>query len=230
MMDSPITLQDVANIVSFIAPGYFAMQVYSVVYTKRDRDFSRLFVESIIYSLPILTLANIIWQRVLGEPETTSINIRYALILFGIAVVAGFLVATLRTRWPFKQLAILCGFGLPDEDFVKTQLLRINVKNSRLNAVTVKLKSGSVFSATVDRLSRYSQDGPKYYSFTNLAWLTESGKWDERDGNLIIARDEIEYIETRKLQDDQAAPSNGLGYGLVGFVKRLRNRRARAHN
>lgn|GEM_PF-1377485 len=224
MEQQPLTLQDIANIISFLAPGYFAMQVYATVYTKRDRVFSRLFVESIIYSLPIVAVANVLWQQVFHQPNVSSINGWYALLLLGLAVVSGAAAAILRRVWPVKQLAMLFGFGSPFEDFVKTQLLRIDAKDPHMNAVTVRLHSGAVFSGTIDRLSRYSQNGPMFYCFGNLAWLNEkTGTWDERDSNLIIARDEIEYIETKKLRDDRKVHTMPLFKSVLHALGRLWN-------
>jgi hypothetical protein len=195
-----VSLQDVANIVTFIAPGYFAMQVYSLTYAKKDRDFSRLLIESVIYSLPIVTLVNIFWEKILQQHSVTSLNITYALVILCIAILSGALVTFLRMKWPIIAIATRMGLGSPDEDFVKTQLLRINAKDAKKNPVTVKLRSGTVFSGTADRLSRYDRDGLKYYYFANLAWFNKAdASWDEREGGIIVERSEIEYIETPKL-------------------------------
>jgi hypothetical protein len=60
----------------------------------------------------------------------------------------------------------------------------------------VRLKSGAVFSGTSETMSRFSHAGPNYFYFSNLAWLTRKGKWEEREGGILIERSEIEYIET----------------------------------
>ena len=200
-MNGVVSLQDVANIVTFFAPGYFALQIYALAYAKRDRDFSRLAIESVVYSLPIVTLAYALWHGLFRQPAVTSLNVLYTCLVIATAIVAGTIVTILRTRWPLKHIAASFGYGSPDEDFVKSQLLRIDVKNPHKSPVTVKLRSGPIFSGTADRMSRYAYDGPMYYYFTNLAWYDEKRqKWDEREGGIIIGRDEIEYIETRELR------------------------------
>jgi small nuclear ribonucleoprotein (snRNP)-like protein len=81
-------------------------------------------------------------------------------------------------------------------------LLRLDPADPDKNVVTVTLKDGTVFSGTVDRLSRYVHSGPKHYCFANLAWYNEEEKeWEEREGSLVIERDEIKYIETPKLKN-----------------------------
>lgn len=199
-METIVSLQDVANIVSFIAPGYFAMQVYSLTYAKKDRDFSRLLIESVVYSLPIVTAVNIFWEKILRQSTVASVEIWYALVLLLAAILSGALVTFLRTQWPIRDIAAKMGLGSPDEDFVKAQFLRIDARNAKKNPITVTLKSGAVFSGTADRLSRNDQNGYKYYYFANLAWFNETtGDWDEREGGIIVERSEIEYIETPKL-------------------------------
>jgi hypothetical protein len=200
-----VSLQDVANIVSFVAPGYFAIQVYSLVYAKRDRDFPKLLIESVIFSLPIVTLSNVIWEKMFGQPAVTSLDINYAVLLLAIAVLSGVGVTLLRKRWPLRDLALLLGLGSPNGDFVKTQLERVDVSEPDTSSVTVSLKNGSIFSGTADRISRYSHDGPLYYCFSNLAWFnSDTNAWEEQGGSIIVERNEIDYIVTPKLKDEES--------------------------
>ena len=194
--------QDVATIVTFVAPGYFALQVYSLIYTKRDRSFSRLFIESIIYSLPIAALTSGLWQLFTGD-EPSGLTLGYVVLLIGIATSLGIAIAYLRTHWPLKNIAKRMGLGSPHEDFIKVQFQRINVAKASASAVTFQLKSGAIVSGTVEQMSDYNHSGrPMYFSLTNIAWFNEvTGEWDERGGNVIIARDEIEFIETGKLTE-----------------------------
>jgi len=197
-----VSLEDVANIVTFIAPGYFVIQIYSLIYAKKDRGFSRLLIESVVYSLPIITIVNIMWQHVFWQPPVSNVSVGYTSLILVTSLVIGSAAALLRTRWPVKNLGSAIGLGSPHEDFVKAQLLRVQTNDPTKNAVTVKLKSGAIFSGTSDRISRYNHSGPSYYYFANLAWFNETtDEWDEREGGIIVKGDEIEYIETAKLSD-----------------------------
>jgi hypothetical protein len=197
-----VSLRDVANIVTFIAPGYFATQVYSLIYAKQPRDFSHVLIESVVYSLPIVTLVNIVWEQGFRQPPASSVRVVYVMLLLTIALAVGAAATVLRTKWPIKIIAAKSGLSSPNEDFVGDQFLRINTADPSKSSVTVILKDGGVFSATVDRLSRYTPDGPRYYLFTNLFWFNDqTGKWDERKGGIIIERNQIEYIETPPLRD-----------------------------
>jgi hypothetical protein len=61
-MDSFITPQDVANVVLFVIPGYFALKTYAIIYAKHDRDFSHVLLESVAYSLPIIAFYTLLWD------------------------------------------------------------------------------------------------------------------------------------------------------------------------
>jgi hypothetical protein len=194
--------QNVATVVTFVAPGYFVIQVYSLMHAKRDREFSRLLVESVVYSFPIVAMSSVVWQAVFGK-NPGSLEVGYIALLIGLAIAVGMAAGLLRMRWPIKQFARFLRIEEPNSDFLKSQLVRINASKSNSSALTVQLKSGAAFSGTIDRMTRYTHDGrPMYFSFTNIAWYNQaSGKWDERKGNIIISRDEIEYIETGQLAD-----------------------------
>src|SRR5688572_32616910 len=103
-MDVAISLQDVANIITFIVPGYFALQVYSTIYTKKPREFPNLLIESVVYSVPLVAVANVIWSDVFNLQTIETPNVRYIAILFGLSVAAGLLVAYARDHWPAKQI------------------------------------------------------------------------------------------------------------------------------
>lgn len=201
-MEAAISLQDVANIVTFVAPGYFAIQVYSLVYSKRERDFSRLVVESVVYSLPLVFATNLIWKFIFQQDDVNSLNVAYAALLGAVSVGTAWVYTQLRVHRPLKSIAAKWGLDSPHEDFVKAQLQRLDPKDPDRKVVTVTLQDDSVFSGTLERLSRYVPDGQMYYSFADLAWYNQALEaWEEREGNLIIERREIKYIETAKLRD-----------------------------
>jgi len=195
--------QDIATIVTFIAPGYFSIQVYSLMHAKKDREFSRILVESVVYSLPLVALSSVVWQLLFGN-SPNSLEIGYVALLVGFAVIAGVIVGLLRMRWPIKHIARLLHIEEPNDDFLKEQLRRIDATKPSANTVTVQLKSGATFSGTVESMTRQiHNDRPMYFSFANVAWYDElKHTWDEREGNIIISRDEVEYIETGRLLDN----------------------------
>jgi hypothetical protein len=193
--------QDVATIVTFVAPGYFAIQIYSLMHAKRDREFSRLLIESVVYSLPIVALGSVVWHVFFQQPPQ-SIDVLYVALLIGVALVTGALAGWLRMHWPIERLSSWLHIDEPNSNFIKSEFRRINTTKPETSAVTIRLKSGATFSGTIDQMSRYTHNEQLHFSFTNIAWYDSTkNKWDERTGNIIVARDEIEYIETGQLID-----------------------------
>jgi len=193
--------QDVATIVTFVAPGYFAIQIYSLMHAKRDREFSRLLIESVVYSLPIVALGNVVWH-LFFQQSPQSIDVLYVALLIAVALIAGALAGWLRMRWPIEHVSSWLHIDEPNSNFIKSEFRRIDTAKPETSAVTVRLKSGATFSGTIDQMSRYTHSEQLHFSFTNVAWYDSAkNKWDEREGNIIVARDEIEYIETSQLID-----------------------------
>lgn len=195
-MENAITLQNVADIVTFVAPGYFLLQVYSLVYAKHERSVSRLIIESAVWSLPLVAGTNVLWEKLLHRAPASSLSTEYALLLVGVSVAVGLAVSVMRVHPPIKQLAYMVGRGAPDEDFVRSQFARLK----RGDPVTVTLKSGRVFSGVPTNGSIYASGSTQRYYFDDLAWATRGGGWDVRPGGLLVAMSEVEYIETPKLK------------------------------
>jgi hypothetical protein len=194
-MDSFISLQDVANIIAFVAPGYFAIKTYALVYAKGEKDFSQLLVVSAIFSLPIVSVFHFIWRYGLGAEDTSNTSAVYALSLVGFSIVIGLGFAYLRKWQPVKVLAKAIGLPGADEDFIKVQFSKLD----RDEVVTLFMKNGEIFSGTPQGGNTFRQGEPRQYYFNNLAWYNaEKKRWDERPGSLIIDLSEIEHIETAR--------------------------------
>jgi len=191
-MENVITLQDAANIVTFVAPGYFAIRIYAANYTKRDKEFSRLLVESVVLSFPIAAFTSWLWRLITGSVPLST-DALFALTLLLLASGLGFGFSWLRVQWPMRQIADMLGLGMPDEDFIRTKFALLKSNDS----VTITLKNGEIFSGTPGGGSMYTKDGPREYYFTDIAWYDKSkGAWDNRPGGLILNLDQVEYIET----------------------------------
>lgn len=192
-----IGLQDVANLVVFIAPGYFACRTYSTVHSKGDKSFSRILIESAVFSLPIVAIYNVVWHS-FTDQVAASTSVKYVLPLLILSFLVGLLFARLRAwRWP-RSVARRFGFPDADEDFIHALFNQL----SKNEAVTVRLKNGSVFSGTPQGGSTYRNGSSRQYYFNNVAWYNDSPKaktnWEERPGSLIIDLEEVMYMETAK--------------------------------
>jgi hypothetical protein len=195
-MESYISLQDVATIVTFIAPGFFAVKTYGAVYTKSDREFSQLLILSIVCSLPIVSAYNYLLRT---HATTTSTRAGYVLGLIAFSIAVGFLTAWIRRIRLVRRVTKLLGLPQPDEDFIKFQFAKL----SKNEVVTVKLRSGELFSGTPQGGSSYQDGSSRQYYFNNVAWFSkERSEWDDAPGSIIISMGDIEYIETNAILSD----------------------------
>ncbi|HSX17047.1 MAG TPA: DUF6338 family protein [Patescibacteria group bacterium] len=187
-MEAVISVQDVANIITLVAPGYFALKTYSIIYAKAEKDFSQLVLLSAIFSLPIVGAYSLVFGL-----HDVSTDIRYTLGLIVFSVVVGFVFARVRRFTPVRRLLRALRFPAAEEDFLKLQFAKI----SKGEPVTVKLKNGELFSGTPQGASKYNTDGDRQYFFNNVAWFVKkTKKWEEHPGSIIISLGEIEYFET----------------------------------
>jgi hypothetical protein len=194
-MDTPLTLQDVASLVSFVAPGYFAIRTYSLVYAKGEKDLSRLLVESIVFSLPLVSIYNFFWRHFSPSSNLTPTSVRYVLPLLFLSIMAGYLASYFRTRSPVKAGLKWAGLPGPDEDFIRTQFRKLR----RSDTVTVTLRNNEVFSGVPQSGNVFRGGMPRQYYFNNIAWYNKkTDKWEERGGSLIIDLADIHYMETSK--------------------------------
>ena len=193
-----LSIENVAAVVIFVAPGYFATFAYDAVHTKSDKDFSKLLIECISFSLPIVGLYNAAFNRVVLSHfpkggHVTSTQVIYFLPLLVVSLGIGYTWARLRgAKWILK---ITRWFKLPDpdEDYIKVQFKKL--KPDELISVT--LKNGSVFSGVRKSISAYKRGDVQRCYFNDIAWYDKSsGTWENKTGSLILAVDDIAYIET----------------------------------
>lgn len=190
-----ISVQDVATIITFIAPGYFATATYTLRFAKSERAFSKLIIESIAWSFPIVAITKLIWERGLGKQAVPPTDTLYVMLLLIFSFIAGLMFTELRIRWPIKNIALWLGLASPDEDF-----LRSHFDGMRKSAsVAVELKSGKKFSGTPSQGSIHSKNGPRRYCFNYVVWYDKKkDAWIDNPQNesIVIDLSEVEYIVT----------------------------------
>lgn len=193
-MESFITPEDVANVVLFVIPGYFALKTYAIIYAKRERDFSLTVLESIACSLPIISLYNLLWE-VLTTKTPPLVSARYVVPLLLTSVVVGWLWALLRRTGPVREWARKLRLPAADEDFIRAQFSKLG----RTEFLTVALKNGEVFSGTPQSGSIIRDGAPRQYSFNDVIWYDKAkNTWEQTEGSIIIDLDEVQYFLTER--------------------------------
>lgn len=201
-MGVAISVEEVANVATLIAPGYFFILGYSLIYSRNEKNFSKVLVESIAFSLPIVGIYNFIWKWIADDNTIKTTDLNYFMPLILGAVLLGFGISHLRKTKRVRKIATKLNIPGPDTDFIKVQFQKLKTNST----VTVTLKNGEVFSGTPKSLGTYVKGNPREYTFNNIAWYkpnARTNKWDYREGTLIININEIQYIETsERLKDD----------------------------
>ena len=200
---------DVGTIASFVVPGYLAIRAYSLVYTKTDKDFSKVLVESIAFSLPIVGMYNALWIHVLlkaHDDKTLYLtSVKYAAPLLLGSLVIGYSWARLRksgykrkSKFLTKAIKFL-QLPSPSDDFYQEQFEKLK----KDEYVTVTLRNGEIFSGVRAKISIYRKDEEQLVYFNYVAWSKKvNNSWDDRPGSLIIGMKDILYIETDRTLPD----------------------------
>lgn len=193
-MESFITSQDVANVVLFVIPGYFALKTYAIIYAKREREFSLTLLESIAYSLPIVSVYSLLWAVVTDSPPAFA-SVRYVVPLLLLSVVMGWLWALARRTAFVRSCARKLRLPGADEDFIRAQFSKLG----KTEFLTVALKNGEVFSGTPQSGSILRDGTPRQYSFNDVIWYNKAkNDWEQTEGSIIIDLDEVLYFQTER--------------------------------
>jgi hypothetical protein len=186
---------DIGTIVSFVVPGYFAIRAYTLVHTKVERDFSKILIESIAFSLPIVGLYNALWRHFLLSKDKTlyTMSVKYSIPLLVISILIGYGCGLARKKGLISNIAKKLRLPGPNDDFIEVQFNKLK-KNEY---VTVTLRNGEIFSGVRAKISTYRKDEPQLCYFNYFSWYNEDeSDWEDRQGSLIISMQDVHYIET----------------------------------
>lgn len=147
MSDIALSATDVAEIVTYVAPGYLAYTGFRMRYPRPERSSGHTLILSVVFSLPLVAVAH--WVT---HGEHTPTQIGYVMALLGGAAVIGYLLALLRsTRFSGWLLRRIGYRMLPDGSIYAATLSQM----SDAGMVQLELKDGR-------RILGYPRIGPQY--------------------------------------------------------------------
>lgn len=195
-----ISAQSIATIASFVAPGFFALQVYGRVIPKVDRDFPRVLIESLAYSVLITGSYNGFIAHVFNAKTINATSIKYFLPLLAISILLGYVIGRGIDSKAFKRVAATLKLQGASDDFIDAQFRKVG-KNELL---TVTLKNGEIFKGVRAKISTYQKGEPQMCYFNYFSWYDKNNnEWVRRNGSLIFCLQDVQYIETaRKIPDN----------------------------
>lgn len=141
---------DVANILIFVVPGFFARLGYTARFPQRPSEPGHQLIVSIALSVPLVALARELADLV--GISTTSTSAAFAIELVVIGLVAGYLAASLRAWKRVRELMRSLGMPFPPEATIYEQTLLQLPEDGQ---VTITLKGDRVVTG-------YPAIGPTY--------------------------------------------------------------------
>lgn len=201
MADAPTT-DEVARILTYVAPGFFARVGYTARFPQRQKEHFHTLVVSVAASVPLVALGNLI-ANVLGV-DSHPTKAPYVLVLLGPSIVIGYLVAALRGWERMRKGLRRLGIPFDPEATIYEQTLLKVPYDSR---VTIAFKDGRSLTGYPAKGPGVGDDEPRELYVTNPRWWNGlKHKWEAESEwrGAIVNLDEATTI---MLQDDPTHPT-----------------------
>jgi hypothetical protein len=184
--DVALTANEVAQVVTYVAPGFFARLGYRARFPSTDRPAGEVLIISAVLSLPLVALAS--WLP--GAQKPTQLG--YVLVLLLGSAVLGYLAAWLRgSRLGKRLLAWLFDYRIQPEGSIYAQTLK---KLPPTSPVTVELKDGRRVSGTPRLGPENKDDGINELYLTHPTALQDGTTWVAVGAGIIVRLDEVANI------------------------------------
>jgi hypothetical protein len=191
-MSDVLTATEVANVLTFVAPGFFALGAYRFEFPRRPRERFETLVVSAAASVPLVALTELIrdWLGVNRNPLGPG----YVALLLGVSIVSGYGFARLRGSATTRRALRKAGLRQEPEDTPFLRVLR-GLSDPEAQA-TVTFKDGAILSGTPS-LFTSDLESPRELFVTNPRWwVPEIEEWTPRtDGGVLVSLDQVWAIE-----------------------------------
>jgi hypothetical protein len=185
-----LTAEEVGRILTYVAPGYFALYAFRAHFPQRNTGQLETLVLTVATSVPLVALANEIADR--RDISTDPTKLGYVALLLGVSIAVGYVFALLRGwGWIRRQLGHVGFRYQPEASVYARTLLRLPQKDSY---IIVVFKDGRRVAGMPKFGPGRSDDGPRELYLTHPEWRWGPGDW-RRDGvGLIVNLDEVHHI------------------------------------
>jgi hypothetical protein len=204
-----VAVNDVGNILLFIAPGFFARVAYAARFPQPKEQDLHVAVVSLAASVPIVAIGSH-FAHVWGWPREAT-DARYVLLLVAMGVVAGYLVAWVRganfSRLALRKLSIPFS---PEATVYEQTVLKLP-NSSEDGLVTVTFKDGRAVAGYVTIGPGIQEEGvPREVYLSRPSWLHDDNRWSDPEApdaakGLIV---NLEEVLTVSLAYDPMDPEN----------------------
>ena len=192
-MAQALTAEQVAQVVTFIAPGFFARVSYTSRFPRREPQQAALLIISVVLSLPLVALTNAVARPLRIDPTKVT-SLPYVLLLLGVSMLAGYLTAASRA-WRLCRAA-LAFLGLvyqPEGSLYAQTLLALPPEA----VITVEFTDGRKISGTPRIGPGLAGDGIAELYLTHPAWWDPvRAQWAEQDagGGVIVPLENVHSL------------------------------------
>jgi hypothetical protein len=184
--DVVFNANDVAQVITYVAPGFMARLGYRARYPGPDSPPGEVLIVSVVTSLPLV--AFIRW--VLPGTQTAT-NVGYVACLLAAGLVLGYFIAFIRGRDLTKGLLAKIDYRTQPEGTIYAGLLR-HMSNDA--TVTVERKDGRLIWGCPRRGPQHKDDGVAELYLVYPKELDENGERVSLGAGAIIPLTEVSTI------------------------------------
>jgi predicted permease len=199
--DAP-TSEEVARILTYVAPGFFARVGYTARFPQREQQHFYALVVSVAASVPLVAMGNAIANAIGIDHDPT--DAAYIALLLAPAIVVGYLAAAVRgserTRRFLRRLSIPFE---PEATIYEQTLLKLPYDAQ----VTILFKDGRTLAGYPAKGPGIGDDEPRELYITSARWWDSKGnKWEGQAPGAIVNLEEVVSI---LMSADPTHPTDG---------------------
>lgn len=181
MPELALKAAEVANVVQFVAPGFFARLAYGARFPQPEASTLTTLVWSVAASLPLVAVGNFVAGR-LGV-DVDPMEAGYVLLLLGVASLAGYGIAGARAI-PRVRSA-LGRIGLHHQPDGSVYAVTMLAAPSDL-VVVIETGDGRKVSGTPRFGPSFAEDGVDELVLTHPEWMTKEGWSSDGAGAAVL--------------------------------------------
>lgn len=186
MSDVVLSANDVAQVVTYVAPGFMARLGYRARYPGPDTPAGEVLIVSVVASLPLVAFARWVLP---GTPKPTAVG--YVAFLLALGFILGYFVAFLRGRDWVKNLLALLDYRIEPEGTIYAGLLRHMSDDA---TVTVERKDGRLIWGAPRRGPQHKDDGVAELYLVYPKEPGDDGGWVSMGAGVIVPLIEVSAI------------------------------------
>lgn len=180
-----LSLSDVANLLAYLAPGYFAQWAYRLRFPSRAKPAGELILISAVLSVPFVPAAEKI------SPDSAPTSLTYACSLIVPAILVGLVAGVVRGADGVRAALSAFGIGQQPEASI---WLRTLPELSPDAQVTIDLKDGSKLAGVPRSFPGLPGGGVNELYLVYPKWIEDDGSFESGGAGVIVRLDEVVTI------------------------------------